>query len=552
MGVTRMRYWMSRPWAVGLTATLAAIAGIVGYWDFIPMRILELQLRSQFFAWRGRVKPPENIVILAIDDSSLKQGEFYDPSKRPYLEPLRHTPWKRVVYAQVIDKLLKAGARVVAVDVLFTTPSAYGIQDDQALQEVLTKYQERVILAANFSVSQTTEAGIEQLETPADIFAVHPLTPAYVNFFPEVDGTVRSLPVGSPEGLPELLSFAEATLKSAKIDFPKPQGEMIYFYGPEQTWLSYRQQIPFYYVIEPANWQSGLLQNGKFFQDKIVLIGSTAPSQQDIQPSAVGRMPGVEIHANAIACLMQNLLIREGIKGEWERGLFTFLLVFLVSGGLSLLRHPLLQLAVTLVAVLAWGAIAYSSFIFARIALPAVLPMLAMAGSGITLLTATAILSQMEKLAFKRTLERYVAASHCPANSSSARGLPSDDGRKNHQSRCAIFRHSGIYHYFQLSAPQELVQQLNEYLGKMVDVILAHRGTIDKFIGDAIMAEFGSPISSGAKEDAMNAIRAALGMRQALVELRKMWQAQGKYPLSMVLASTMGNSPWAISVRLGV
>lgn len=121
-------------------------------------------------------------------------------------------------------------------------------------------------------------------------------------------------------------------------------------------------------------------------------------------------MPGVEIHANAIACLMQNLLIREGIKGEWERGLFTFLLVFLVSGGLSLLRHPLLQLAVTLVAVLAWGAIAYSSFIFARIALPAVLPMLAMAGSGITLLTATAILSQMEKLAFKRTLERYVAA----------------------------------------------------------------------------------------------------------------------------------------------
>jgi len=530
MGVTRMRYWMSRPWAVGLTATLAAIAGIVGYWDFIPMRILELQLRSQFFAWRGRVKPPENIVILAIDDSSLKQGEFYDPSKRPYLEPLRHTPWKRVVYAQVIDKLLKAGARVVAVDVLFTTPSAYGIQDDQALQEVLTKYQERVILAANFSVSQTTEAGIEQLETPADIFAVHPLTPAYVNFFPEVDGTVRSLPVGSPEGLPELLSFAEATLKSAKIDFPKPQGEMIYFYGPEQTWLSYRQQIPFYYVIEPANWQSGLLQNGKFFQDKIVLIGSTAPSQQDIQPSAVGRMPGVEIHANAIACLMQNLLIREGIKGEWERGLFTFLLVFLVSGGLSLLRHPLLQLTVTLVAVLTWGAIAYSSFIFARIALPAVLPMLAMAGSGITLLTATAILSQMEKLAFKRTLERYVAAPivqqilHQPED---YRAMMAGKTIK------AAVLFSDIRGFTTISSylpPQELVQQLNEYLGKMVDVILAHRGTIDKFIGDAIMAEFGSPISSGAKEDAMNAIRAALGMRQALVELRKMWQAQGKIP----------------------
>jgi len=523
---------MSRLLAFGLTGALSAIAGVVSFFDFVPLRTLELQLRSNFFAWRGTLPPPENIVILAIDDSSLKQGEFYDPKKRPYLEPLRHTPWKRIVYAQVIDKLLQAGARVVAVDVLFTTPSAYGIADDQALQAVLSKYQERVILAANFSASQTTEAGIEQLETPADIFDLHPQTPAYVNFFPDVDGNVRSLPQGAPEGLPDLLSFAEASLQSAQIDFPKPTGEMIYFYGGGETWLNYRQQIPFYYVIEPANWQSTILKGGEFFKDKIVLIGSTAPSQQDIQPSAVGRMPGVEIHANAIATLMHNMSIREGIPNHIARGLFVFALILLVSAGLLLIRRPLVQLGTTLLTVMLLGGISYTSFIFGRIALPAVLPMLGVAGSGITLLTVEAITSQLEKLNFKRTLERYVAGPIVQQIVNQP-----EDYRAMMQGKTikAAVLFSDIRGFTTISSnlpPQELVAQLNEYLGKMVDVILAQKGTIDKFIGDAIMAEFGSPVSSGAKEDAMNAIRAALGMRQALAELRAVWQKEGKIPFA--------------------
>jgi adenylate cyclase len=64
----------------------------------------------------------------------------------------------------------------------------------------------------------------------------------------------------------------------------------------------------------------------------------------------------------------------------------------------------------------------------------------------------------------------------------------------------------------------------------MVDAILECQGTIDKFIGDAVMAEFGSPVSRGEKVDAMNAIHAALNMRSALIELRKTWQAEHKIP----------------------
>ncbi|NJK60663.1 MAG: adenylate/guanylate cyclase domain-containing protein [Oscillatoriales cyanobacterium SM2_1_8] len=75
-----------------------------------------------------------------------------------------------------------------------------------------------------------------------------------------------------------------------------------------------------------------------------------------------------------------------------------------------------------------------------------------------------------------------------------------------------------------------MVTQLNTYFAAMVDVILDCQGTIDKFIGDAIMAEFGSPVSQGPKQDALNAVRAALEMRSALAALRVAWQQADELP----------------------
>jgi adenylate cyclase len=75
---------------------------------------------------------------------------------------------------------------------------------------------------------------------------------------------------------------------------------------------------------------------------------------------------------------------------------------------------------------------------------------------------------------------------------------------------------------------ERLVEQLNLYLDAMVKAITESGGTIDKFIGDAVMAEFGSPISQGEKDDVMNAIRAALRMREALIWLRSQWQQENR------------------------
>ncbi|MEA5411181.1 adenylate/guanylate cyclase domain-containing protein, partial [Synechococcus sp. BA-120 BA3] len=71
------------------------------------------------------------------------------------------------------------------------------------------------------------------------------------------------------------------------------------------------------------------------------------------------------------------------------------------------------------------------------------------------------------------------------------------------------------------------VRQLNEYLGAMVEVVMAHGGTVDKFIGDAVMAVFGSPVSRGVAEEASQAVRCALAMREALAGLNEDWARRG-------------------------
>jgi adenylate cyclase len=93
------------------------------------------------------------------------------------------------------------------------------------------------------------------------------------------------------------------------------------------------------------------------------------------------------------------------------------------------------------------------------------------------------------------------------------------------------------------------VRQLNTYLGAMVEVITAHGGTVDKFIGDAVMAVFGSPVGRGVEREAAAAVACALAMRARLAELNAGWGAQGVDPLAsgvglasgVVLAGQIGS-----------
>jgi adenylate cyclase len=518
----------------GLIAAIASLSAIATGLGLKEVQNLERQTQSAFFYWRGSIAPPKDIVILAIDDLSLRQGEFYDPKKRPFLEPFRTTTWKRVVYAQVLEKLVKAGAKVVAFDILFVTPGDHGAVDDDKFQKAITKYGDRAVFAASYETTLLGDANIMQLASPDSIFKIKPNTLGLINFQPEVTTNIHRSGVQPPtdSGLPIIPTFAESVLNVAKITYPQAKGDGIYFFGGADTWTNAQQQVPFYYVIDPENWNSEQLQGGKFFKDKIVLIGATAASKQDIQNSAMGRMAGIEIHANAIATLMQNKSMGELIPTPLLQGGFVLLLVGISGILLCFIKSPYIQILTACGIANAWFGIGYISFIYGSTILPIAIPAIAIGLNGVALLTTGSIASQIDKLLLRRTLERYVAAPIVEEIVNQPEGFR--DLLEGRTIKAAVL-FSDIRGFTTLSSrlpAKLLIQQLNTYLGGMVDAILEYQGTIDKFIGDAIMAEFGSPVSRGEKADAMNAVNAALNMRSALMELRQVWQSENKIPFS--------------------
>lgn len=527
---------LSSPKFIGyaMVGVIAALSAIATGFELNEVQTLERQTQSTFFYWRGSITPPKDIVILAIDDLSLRQGEFYDPKTHPFLEPFRTTTWKRVVYAQVLEKLVKAGAKVVAFDILFDSLSDHGAADDDKLQKAIAKYGDRAVFAASYEFTQIGEANIMQLASPESMFKLKPNTLGLINFRPEVTGNIHRLGAQPPadSGLPIVPTFAASILNVAKVNYPKAKGNGVYFFGGMDTWSNNRQQIPFYYVVDPENWNNEQIQGGKFFKDKIVLIGPTAASKQDIQNSAMGRMAGIEIQANAIATLMQGKSIGELFPDPLQQSIFTFFLVGVSGGLLCLFKRPTIQILTALGIAIAWFGIGYICFIYTSTILPVAIPAIAISLSGITLLTTGSVSAQIDKLLLRRTLERYVAA---PIVEEIV-NQPEDfrDLLEGRTIRAAVL-FSDIRGFTTLSSrlpAKLLIQQLNTYLGGMVDSILEHQGTIDKFIGDAIMAEFGSPVSRGEKADALNAIHAALNMRSTLMELREVWKSENKIPFS--------------------
>jgi adenylate cyclase len=90
------------------------------------------------------------------------------------------------------------------------------------------------------------------------------------------------------------------------------------------------------------------------------------------------------------------------------------------------------------------------------------------------------------------------------------------------------------------SDPLELVQLLNEYFTVMVEIVMKHEGTLDKFIGDAILAVYGAPLSAGPEEDALRAVRTAVEMRAELAKLQERWKAQGRPPIKIGIGINSG------------
>jgi len=481
-------------------------------WEY---RALALGMRL-----RGPRPVPANLWIVAVDDRAIGEGA----KGHPDLAGMEQFPWQRTVYARAIAKMLEAGAAAVAVDLVFEGESPV----DAEFARILAPYRDRVILAASNEISEGVEAQFERLVQPSP--SLGPLRQGVVNFA-VVPGLETVFHLGNTyaaqvsEGTKR--SFAEETLRAAGLELPPPAGDLIHFYGPGGTWRAAGQQVSFYQILDRQNWESALLDSGQKLQGAIVLIGATSEGLQDIQPSAWGRMPGVEIHANAVATLLeQRALRRRGTGWGLVLGLGSLAAVGLYVGRGKPVRQFLGGWALAGL----WSAAAFFALAQGGVWLPVAWPVATLTLGSLWVLLCGAIADRQDKLALRRTLERYVAAPIVNQILNQPEDYRALLGGKKIQ---AAVLFSDVRSFTTLSSllpPDKMVAQLNTYFGAMVDVILECQGTLDKFIGDAIMAEFGSPVSQGPKQDALNAVRAALEMRSALAALRVAWQQADELP----------------------
>ncbi len=400
--MARLGHSLAFVWAVGA----ACLTG-----SSLPLsQMMELQAQSAFYQFRGAIAPPKNIVILAIDDQSISNPQIYyqtNPKKYAFFEPLKAFPFKRAAYAQVIDKLIESGARAVALDVVFDLPSSYGVADDKKLLAALQRNRSKVTLAALYEQSETNGGlAITQLRQPQEILLSASKFVGSVNFPLEIDGKVHRLAGEFPKELTEtegslldkIPDFDTATLRSANIDFPKPKGSSIYFRGGAGTFPT----LPFWYVLDPDQWNSNL-QSGKIFKDKIVIVGATANVANDFYPVAVNwlfadRMSGVEIHANAIATLMEGNALTLAIENSPARSLFVLALVAGCAFFVGKNKYGRMRILSCFAITVVWGGISYILFISSQLFFPTAIPVVAMLAVGISYLGTEIALEKLKKI----------------------------------------------------------------------------------------------------------------------------------------------------------
>ncbi len=491
--------------------------------SYTPFRYLEYTMQSLFFTWRGSQPPHPDVVILAIDEDSLRLSDLFEPEEfdqMPDLATLQTWPWPRAIYGQALHHLIQAGAKSVVFDLVFRNPSVHGREDDLAFQAAIQSYPDRIILAESYPLATQT---IDQVFQSSASLVDRPIPELLV---PGVRTGSVELPIAPNRQVFEIpgrdlvADFNNPLpVVAAGIEVP-PTTLGINYSGPQQTYPTY----PFWWLFEPSFWQNNL-RSGQVFQGKIVLIGGTAASLLDLLSTPVDPvMPGVEVHANAIGTLLNQNGI-QFIPAGW-RALLMLVVGSGIGGLLVLHQHPAFKLSLTLLASAGMGALGYGMFLTGWVfPVPGLLGTILI--TGILDIVAIGINDQFNRSKLRRILERRVS----PAVLGNILSQPESFAQALGGQECQVtILFSDIRGFTTLAAmmpAQDLVALLNRYFANMVTPILQQKGTLDKFIGDAVMAEFGAPLSRGSAVDALAAVDAALEMRHALYELRKSLKTEG-------------------------
>jgi adenylate cyclase len=502
---------------------------------------------EDFLRREGRKTPaPSDFVFLGIDQSTLQlpplTADEIASNRAFQLMTEKPFPWSREVWALLLDRLFGAGARAVMFDMIFSPPN----DGDPAFHAALDRYRDKVVIGANFDVANAAQA-----VTPNNTLIPPPQLQdnrvGFVNFWADpIDGKIRAvtyrvtdrqladLPPDPSQEIYQSLSARALAKIGRASDVPDDfRGHLIRFTSPDAF-----APRPLYEVFDPKFWHANYA-DGAFFKDKIVMVGSSAQVEHDtvVTPMSPTTL-GPALHLQAMAAAMNHEFLRPtpsrtGLALVGMAGLTAWLLV-------AFLRRPLLCLGTLVLITAAYLGAARLCYDGTGLLLLTVPVLSTLVFSGSFSLGFEYALERLEKLRTRRTLERYVSKNlvkeileNPDSYYSSLRGVRVP----------ATILFSDLIGFTTLSEkadPEALVSQLNEYLSRMTSVVFRNGGTLDKFIGDAIMAVWGNVRSFGMAQDTKACVRAALGMRRELRQLNQKWREEGRMGLGMGIGINQG------------
>jgi adenylate cyclase len=477
------------------------------------------------FKYRGALETPTDIVIVAIDNESLDWvGKW---------------PWPRSKYAQMVRILSEAGVKLVVFDVFFDLPTSFDPEDDVAFAEAI-KEAGNVILAAGFQNIQRQNKDNKLIKykglpfnPPIKILRENALDIGIVHPYLDADLTIRSFPLLSTKrgkaypylslqtaryklGGEVAINYEPGAIYLGKTKIPLNRLNLltINYRGPAQSF----ETIPFGRILDGTF----LKYNPNFLKNKVVLIGATALELHDYFATPFSKdMAGVEVHANAVQTILDNNFIY--VVPFW----FDFI-IMLVSLIVSIRLFLKFNARQTLLLFLFWitgiMALDYLSFILLRISMDSFSYLTAVLFPFLIVGGYKYYREEKEKGFIKNVFSQYV-------DKSVVDQLLSDPSKINlggDKKVLSVF-FSDIRAFTTFSekhTPEEIVSTLNEYLDAMTEVIFESKGTLDKYVGDEIMAIFGAPIEL--ESHAKSAVGSALRQLEVLDKLNEKFRKEGR------------------------
>jgi adenylate cyclase len=489
---------MRRLTKIGSALGVALLTSVLCSFSFVER--IDLAISDQFVRLLGKSPPPENIVVIAIDEPSYRE-----------LHVGFDKPWPRALHAKLLRRLKELEVASVSFDVLFTGPGSDAAVDKELVDAF--KGVRSIIGVEAIKRTIAKQGGgivIEELDQPFDDFR-EVTEQALVNLDMNTsDGFIRTFPFPTSDQTKRypFLSYSAAGVSRDRNDSTPGKRDLIRYFGSAREnarvvsyWEMFERMSP----LEEASFKDAIVFVG------LLLRSDTGVAQKDsyLSPFGGDMIFGVEIHATIAGNLLKKIWVRRPPRAIEVLSQSTLAGVATLTA-LSL-SPTILCIAAVALAVLWVGisifALGSGIYVGGAVIVLILIPVIVLISA-----VASYVITRRSEEALRSAFSLYVSPEMAPKVDSGDKAL-SLGGEKMWIT--AMFTDIADFTSISENMPAEQTSEmLNAYFTEVMDVVFANQGTLLKFIGDAIFAIWGAPVKI--QNHAEMATKTALAIQQGV------------------------------------